>query len=232
MKRLASALALLIALGGTAGCAEYTTTGVPQEGGQEVSEVGESLAPGVDPLVGTSWTLKEAESTAADLTAFPITAVFEEGTMSGKAPVNSYTAPYEVEADTEIQIGPVAATKMAGPPAAMAAEGAYFALLDQVSGFVVSSEQLQLIANGEPVLVYEPATADEPSDPAAAQAESVATSVVGLSAEEAEKVVAEAGLTYRVIAEDGVFNAVTSDYNPARVNVEITGGKVTSASVG
>ena len=231
MKRFASALALVLALGGTAGCADYTTTGVPAEEGNEVTEVGESLAPGVDPLVGTSWTLTSAESTVADLATFPITATFEEGVLSGQAPVNSYTASYEVEADTEIQIGPIAATKMAGPAAAMAAEGAYFTLLEQVTGFVVSSEELQLIAEGEPILVYAPAE-EETEDPAAAEAEALATTLIGMSAEEAEEAVTEAGLTYRVIAEDGVYNAVTSDYNPSRINVEITSGTITTASVG
>jgi heat shock protein HslJ len=231
MKRLASALALVLALGTTAGCAEYTTTGAPQEGA-EVSEAGETLAPGVDPLVGTSWVLKSASSSTADLTTFPITASFAEGAMSGKAPVNTYTATYEVEADTQIQIGPVAATKMAGPAAAMAAEGAYFALLEQVTGFVVSSEELQLIANDEPVLVYEAGDQAAAEDPATKEAQAVADTLVGQTAEEAEKAVVAAGLTWRVIAEDGKFAAVTSDYNPARVNVEVTDGKVTAASVG
>lgn len=230
MKRLASALALVLALGTTAGCAEYTTTGVPQEGAQANAE--ESLAPGTDPLVGTSWVLTSAESSAADLATFPITATFEEGVMSGKAPVNNYTAAYEVEADTEIQIGPVAATKMAGPPEAMTAEGAYFALLEQVTGFVVSGEQLQLIADSEPVLVYSPAGAEGAADPATAQAQAVADTLVGMSAEEAEKAVVAAGLTWRVVAEDGSFKAVTSDYRPDRVNVEITDGTVTTATVG
>jgi heat shock protein HslJ len=230
MKRLASALALVLALGTTAGCAEYTTTGVPQEGAETKS--GESLAPGEDALVGTSWVLESAESSAADLATFPITATFEEGVMSGKAPVNTYNAAYQVEADTEIQIGPVASTKMAGPPEAMTAEGAYFALLEQVTGFVVSSEQLQLVADGEPVLVYAPAPAAGTDDPATAEAQAVADSLVGKSAEEAEKAVLAAGLTWRVIAEDGSFNAVTGDYRVDRVNVEITDGTVTTATVG
>jgi hypothetical protein len=37
MRRPAAALALVLALGGTAGCAELTTTGVPADGASEVS---------------------------------------------------------------------------------------------------------------------------------------------------------------------------------------------------
>lgn len=234
MKRLATALALVIALGTTAGCAQYTTTGAPQEGAEETQSK-ETLAPGEDPLVGTSWTLKSAESTTADLTAFPITASFAEGVMSGQAPVNTYTAAYEVEGDTEIRFGPVASTKMAGAPEAMAAEGAYFALLEQVTGFVVSDEELQLIAASEPVLVFTPAPdkgASGSADPAEAAAREAAESIVGMPAEEAEKAVLAAGLTWRVIAEEGDFKAVTSDYIPSRVNVELNDGKVTTATVG
>jgi len=80
--------------------------------------------------------------------------------------------------------------------------------------------------------VFGPAPAKEDSDPAAAPAQEVADTLVGTSAQEAEKAVAAAGLTWRVIAEDGTFNAVTADYDPKRVNVELEDDKVTKATVG
>lgn len=235
MKRYLSALALVLAIGGAAGCAEYTTTGLPAE---EASgpEVGESPAAHSDPLAGTSWKLKSTTS-SAKLADFAITAAFDEGSMAGQAPVNSYNAAYEVEGE-ELQIGPVASTKMAGEPAAMTAEGAYFAILEQVTGFVVSSEELQLTADGEAVLVYGPATGTEVgegADPGAEQAattQEFADTLVGKTAEEAEAATAEAGFEYRVISEDGKDMPVTADYIPTRVNVTIEDGEITKASVG
>jgi heat shock protein HslJ len=235
MKRYLTALALVLALGGAAGCAEYTTTGVPADGATGAAEAGEALAPDADPLVGTSWKLTSSTS-SADLADFAITATFAEGTMSGQAPVNSYNAAYTVEADTQIQIGPVASTKMAGEPAAMTAEGAYFALLEQVTGFVVSPEELQLTADGEAVLVYGPASgAGEGADPGAEQAaatQEFADTLVGKTAEDAEAATAEAGFQYRVVSEDGEDKPVTADYIPTRVNVTLEDGEVTKAGVG
>lgn len=233
MRRHATALAVLLVVGSISGCAETLTTGAPAEK-SELTGVAESIAPQVDQLVGTQWQLTGSSVSSVDLAAFDITAEFESGTLSGQAPVNRYTAPYEVDGD-EITIGPVASTKMAGEPEAMRAEGAFFALLSTVTGFEQTLEELVLLAEEAPVLVFAPAGAEDTEDPQAAEVartEEVAATLVGLPADEAEAAASAAGLTYRVLAEDGAFNAVTSDFSATRINVEIEDGVVTAATVG
>lgn len=239
MKRPLTALALVLALGmSLSGCAEYTTTGVPTEETAAAEPATESLAPDQDPLVGTSWALES--STVEGLAAFPITASFTEGIMTGQGPVNSYTAPYEVQADTEIEIGPVATTKMAGDPEAMQAEAEFLQLLDEVSGFVVSDVQLQLIADSEPVLVFGPAEAtpaadgsgEEPATDAEAAVVALAETLVGMPLAEAEAAVEEAGYTVRVLSVDGEAGPATSDFRTDRINLVVVDDEVTQATVG
>jgi heat shock protein HslJ len=237
MRRHAAALALVLAIGSASGCAELNTTGVPADG-SETTGVAESIGPQVDPLAGTAWELTGSRFGSIDLASFGITAEFAEGTLSGRAPVNSYNASYEVDGEA-MEIGPIASTKMAGEPAAMAAEGAFFALLSTVTGFEQSSEELVLLAQDAPVLEFEPATAegsvDEGADPQTeeeAATAAFAETIVGMTAQEAQDAVEAEGLTYRVLSEDGQENAVTADYRSDRINVEIEDGTVTAATVG
>lgn len=235
MRRIGAVLALVLAVGSSAGCAEYTTTGVPAESTGGVTAAGESIAPQVDPLTGTSWALVSSALTDIDLAEHTITAEFGSGQLSGMAPVNNYTASYEAH-DGELTLGPVASTKKAGEPEAMAAEGAYFALLAQVSGFERSSEELVLTADGSTLLTYHPAKDSGKDgaamDPDAATTQAFADTLVGMSTQEAQAATEEAGYAFRVLAEDGVYNAVTSDYRIDRVNVEVEKGKVTTATAG
>jgi heat shock protein HslJ len=237
MRRHAAALALVLAIGSTAGCAELNTTGAPADG-SEPTGVAESIGPQVDPLAGTTWELSASSLDSIDLATFGITAEFAEGTLSGRAPVNSYNAAYEVDGEA-IEIGPIASTKMAGEPAAMAAEGAFFALLSTVTGFEQSSEELVLLAEEAAVLEFEPAGAEgtggeeqAPVTEEEAATAAFAETVVGMSAQEAQDAVEAEGLTYRVLSEDGQENAVTADYRSDRINVEIEDGTVTAATVG
>ncbi|MEL6690534.1 MAG: META domain-containing protein [Pseudomonadota bacterium] len=91
---------------------------------------------------GTTWQLTEMNGAPFGATAtiqFP-----EEGSVTGKAPCNRYTAsqaaPYPW-----IDIGPIAATKLACPE--LAAEGTFFAALDAMTLAEVSGPVL--ILNGE-----------------------------------------------------------------------------------
>lgn len=229
MRRQVAAVALLLAVGSLTACAEYTTTGAPQETA-DVQDVAASPGAGEqDALAGTSWTLVDS-SMDAGLEQFGITAEFSDGAIAGQAPVNRYNASFEVEGD-QITFGPVASTMMAGEPVAMEAEGAYFALLSTVTGFHQAADSLTFLADEVPVLMFESGTADVPLDDTAS-AQAAADKVVGLTAAEAEKALSEAGLIYRVISEDGQPNPVTMDFRVDRVNVVLVDGKVESATVG
>lgn len=226
MKRHVAAMALVLAVGSLSACAEYTTTGVPEDSASAVAEQG---ADQQDALSGTSWALTDSSLEGGGLDQFEITAEFADGTMSGKGPVNRYSASYEVSGD-QITLGPVSGTKMAGDAEAMEAEGAYFALLSTVTAFHQDGDQLVLMAEEAPVLTFQAAGANVAPDEQATQA--VADSVVGKSAADAEKAVTAAGLTYRVISEDGKSLPATMDYRPDRVNVALVDDKVESVTVG
>lgn len=240
MKRPLTALALVLALGmSLSGCAEYTTTGVPSEETAAAEQVQEG-AHGEGTLEGTSWVLTAASGEAqAALDGFEVTASFLEGTMSGQAPVNRYSAEVEMAGPGALTVGPVAATKMAGPPEAMAAEAAYFELLAEVTGYAEQGESLQLLAGAEPVLTFGPdeaaSAAEEPAtDPMGPDAAVVALAetLVGMPLEEAEAAVEEAGYTVRVLSVDGEAGPATSDFRTDRINLVVVDDEVTQATVG
>ena len=82
-----------------------------------------------------------------------VTAVFAAGEISGSGGVNRYTATYEAAADGTMTISQPAATLMAGPPAAMKQEQAYFAALEKAAGFSVTADSLALTDDQGTVLV-------------------------------------------------------------------------------
>ena len=229
MRRQVATLALLLTVGSLSACAQYTTTGQPQETAEAVAATAPAEVAGPT-LAGTSWTLTDSSMKAAGLDQFAITAAFDDKAVSGHAPVNTYNASYQVTGD-EIAFGPVASTMMAGEPAAMAAEGAYFALLSTVTSFRQDSDSLVLLADQVPVLTFKSGEAAEPTDQTAAAAE-VADTLVGMTAAEAEQAVVKAGLVWRVISEDGKLNPATMDFRVDRINAALVKGKVESATVG
>ena len=56
--------------------------------------------------------------------------------------------------------------------------------------------------------------------------------LIGKSEKNVEYCAAFEGLAYRVVARDGEFYALTMDYSPTRINVEIEKDIVTKISVG
>jgi len=109
-------------------------------------------------LEAADWQATEIAGQAAlsDAEAADVTAVFAAGELSGSGGVNRYTATYETTADGAITISAAAATLMAGPPAAMEQEQAYFAALEQVAGFSATADSLTLTdEQGEVLVQYE-----------------------------------------------------------------------------
>ena len=106
-------------------------------------------------LEAADWQATEIAGQAAlsGAEAADVTAVFVAGEMSGSGGVNRYSATYETAADGAITITTPAATLMAGPPAAMEQEQAYFAALEQVVGFSATADSLTLTDEQGNVLV-------------------------------------------------------------------------------
>ena len=97
-------------------------------------------------LEGKIWKASEIAGVTTVLTdkGTEVTAAFAAGKLSGSGGVNRYTATYEAQAGDKITISQPAATMMAGPPAAMAQEKAYFAALAKATTFAVTSDALTL----------------------------------------------------------------------------------------
>ena len=71
----------------------------------------------------------------------------------GTGGVNSFSGPYEAKSDGSISFGPLAATEMAGPPAAMAQEARFFQALEAARSFELHEGKLVLSDSGNNTLV-------------------------------------------------------------------------------
>jgi heat shock protein HslJ len=228
---------LILTVGLLASCAraeDASTTGAdPASGaaGGDSAVSSDMVKPvGGDLRTGEPWYLVGGmleQSTSAD-----VTLTFEDGTVGGQGPVNSYSADYTATSTGGLTFGVFAATLMAGSEADMAAEAELLARLQQVDGYTtVEAGELYLFDGDMNVLTYSatPVTA-EPTISDATQ--KVASDIVGLPEDEAQAAVEGAGLTFRVVARDGKALTATDDYSVTRINVAVQDGTVTEATIG
>lgn len=232
-------LVAALVLGTLAGCASEDATG--SSAGASASPSGDAAGGvvgsdmvkpvGGDLREGDTWYLVGAVSDTSIPTT--VTLTFDGDTASGSGPVNTYSTSFTATEDGGLELGPIASTRMAGPDDAMAAETAYFALLEEVDGYTaVEGGELYLFDGDLQVLTYSevPVPTDDLTVPA--EVTDLAGSVVGMTEAEAQSAVEKAGYTFRVLMRDGEGLPATADYRVDRINVEIEDGTVTSASVG
>ena len=88
---------------------------------------------------------------------FSITIQFDEkGRVSGSSGCNRYTGSAEFPEQGGISFGPMAGTRMACPEQAMELERSYLSLLDRVTDFRMNQSKLELLKEGEVILVFLP----------------------------------------------------------------------------
>jgi heat shock protein HslJ len=130
-------------------------------------------------LTGTTWQAigynNGNEAVVSIAIDTEITAIFgEDGTLSGSAGCNNYTAAYEAD-DVNIEIGPAAVNMMmcAEPEGIMEQESLYLAALSMAEVYSIDGDRLQLrTGEGSLVADYRPTDADSDSeDTGAAQLE-------------------------------------------------------------
>jgi len=98
-------------------------------------------------LEGTSWVLsgilggEVANTTEND---GEITAIFQNGQMSGSAGCNNYFASYETDGSS-LTLGPIGSTKMACDEARNQREMEFLATLDGVTGYNIAGDTLELV---------------------------------------------------------------------------------------
>jgi heat shock protein HslJ len=101
-----------------------------------------------DPLQGTRWKLSGWTVSSIDPASLGITAGFAEGTIAGRSAVNRYSGPYTTGSGRSFSVGPLAATRIAGPEPAMLAESTYLTLLGEARSYKLTDSQLTLFDSG------------------------------------------------------------------------------------
>lgn len=111
-----------------------------------------------DQLAETSWVLQSilandiASSTEIDQ---EITAVFQDGQMTGSAGCNNYFTSYETDG-MSLTLGPVGSTKMACDNARNQRETEFFIVLDSITTFNMTDNMLELMdADGNVEILFE-----------------------------------------------------------------------------
>ena len=103
-----------------------------------------------------SWVLESFGGTTDVVPADPdvVTEMtFEAGEVSGNGGVNSFGGSYETPGDNALTFGPIAATRMAGPPEAMEQETKFFEALENTEHFEFNEDKLVLSDQGNNVTV-------------------------------------------------------------------------------
>lgn len=216
------------------GCGQAPpTTGPSDAGGDAGDEPASSdlVQPvGGDLRLGEPWYL--VGGTLENRTTSEVTLTFEDTTVAGQGPINSYSAQYEAGPDGSLEIGPLATTRMAGPQDEMDAEAELLGLLDRADGYTtVAGGELYLFDGDVNVLVY--ATTPAPDDLVISdETQALAAEVVGMAEDDAQATVEAADHVWRVVARDGTSFPVTEDYSVTRINATIDDGVVTETWIG
>lgn len=101
-------------------------------------------APKVLPLAGTEWQCLTIAGMPVKDPQPPTLAFGADGRASGFAGVNRYGGSWEAAAGTALKLGPMAATRMAGPPERMDLEQRFLAALEGVESATVQGPTLTL----------------------------------------------------------------------------------------
>lgn len=231
MRRL---LAAVMVVGLLAACARPGQDADPAAGGAAGDQ-----AIGSDPVQPVGGDLREGQpwflvATSVDTVIVPpdVTLTFQGERLGGRGPVNTFSATFTAAEDGSMTLGPIAATKMAGPKERMTAEAAIFDLLARVDGYTaVEGGELYLFDDRFQVLTLSVTPPEgDPSVPDSVTA--LAGEVVGMTEAEASAAIEDAGCVMRVMKRDGESFMGTDDYRTDRVNVTIVAGVVTAATVG
>ena len=227
-------LALVLCSGLLVACSTTTQPTAPiSSGNPDLPTSSDMVRPvGGDLSVGETWYLTWASGESPRAGA-DVTMTFDEESVGGQAPVNTYSAGYTTSESGSIELGPIASTLMAGEPEAMAAEAEFFALLEAVDGYTtVAAGELYLFDGDLQTMAFSlnPGIPDEPT--VSEEAGALAASVIGMTEAEAQRTVEDAGYVFRVVSRDGVDFPITEDYSETRINATVVKNRVTDTYVG
>lgn len=142
-------------------CLLLTACGGSKPAGSTEARQQEALAP----QKGQVWQLVAMRGKAVSRTTDIITLTFnpEAGTLSGKAPCNSYYGNYRLRLDSQspegdnytLKLTDVGSTKVYCSEADMNAEARYLALLPKADALTIDAYTLTLYQKGKEILKYE-----------------------------------------------------------------------------
>jgi heat shock protein HslJ len=120
---------------------------------QEESAMPESESESVPAALVGEWTLVEvAGATLPEGIRAPTLTVMADGTVGGNSGVNRFTGRLADRDDA--LFGPMASTRMAGPPAAMELENRVLNAMTAATSFEVEGDRLILSGPGGPLLTF------------------------------------------------------------------------------
>lgn len=115
-----------------------------------------------DPLVGTGWIVAELDGVAIAPDDDPPTIAFlPEARVAGHAGVNRFAGDYAL-ADGILTLGPLAMTRMAGPPERMDRESRLVALLGAPLTYRLAADHL-VLADASTTIRFTRAAPEEPA---------------------------------------------------------------------
>lgn len=109
----------------------------------------------------TDWrmTRSTVDGKPLDLHGAEVTLSIEEGAVAGKAPINRFHGSVDASGSS-ISFGPMAVTRMAGPPDLMAAEHAFLTALERVTSRDEAGQALVLTGPGVELAFQRPRVDD------------------------------------------------------------------------
>ena len=187
-------------------------------------------------LTWVAWQLVWYGGGTSPLDATQISLAFrDDGTLTGIAGCNSYSADYEIDGD-QLAIGAIARTEMAcmDPDGVMTQETDYLNVLDRVAAFTTTLTGLELLdADGNPVAEYRfgGRIRDEVSGATDGDQDLEEAAFINLTRDAAIQLAVDQGRLWRISRQDDEFFAHDAQLLVGRVTFEIDNGNITSASI-
>ncbi|MDH3539050.1 MAG: META domain-containing protein [Acidimicrobiia bacterium] len=186
------------------------------------------------PLTWVAWQLVWYGGGTSPLAGTQISLAFrDDGTLTGNAGCNSYSADYEITGD-QLVIGPIAHTEMAcmDPDGAMTQETDYLSTLDRVAAFTTTLTGLELLdADANPIAEYRFGGRIRDDLSGATDGDQEEAAFIDLTRNAAIRLAVDQGRLWRISRQDDELFAHDAQLLVGRVTFEIDNGRVTSASI-
>jgi heat shock protein HslJ len=187
-------------------------------------------------LTWVDWQLVWYDEGTSPLGGTQINLVFrDDGTLTGTAGCNSYSADYQIDGD-QLVIAAIAQTEMAcmDPDGVMSQETDYLDALDRVTAFTTTLTSLELLdADGNPVGEYRfgGRIRDNLSGATDGDQDLDEAAFIDLTRNAAIQLAVDQGRLWRISRQDDEFFAHDAQLLVGRVTFEIDNGNITSASI-